>query len=413
MNVSRDQLQFSSLYLTGFTSSFGFMTVLTLLPDYIDTLGATGITIGLFVSALEIARTVGIVPIAWAGDRYSKRKILLGALGVSALAYLAFASISSVNGFLTARTLQGFGLAGTALLSLALVGDLAPVDRRANAIGYFNSFRMAAGIAGTLGAGILFSLTGFDIVFGLLAILFVFAAVGVWQFVDDDEASFEGFAFTKLALNRRILTISTFRLQYAVALTLVRNWVPIFIGVSAAKGGLAYGSIVVGAVIGAEKFMNMLVQPYTGRLSDVQGRALFVFTGGGAYGLLAIAFPFIPAFEELLSVSVPLMGEITGTVVAAIFLNGLLGVADAFREPASMALFADVGKGQGIASSFGVRSLIWKPGSILAPLLGGWLMGTAGVQWVFFVGGFAALSGVATFVGVLLWDHGRGALSQW
>jgi MFS family permease len=219
--------------------------------------------------------------------------------------------------------------------------------------------------------------------------------------------------FTDLALNRRILTLTSFRAQYAIAVTLVRRWVPIFIGVSAAQGGLAYGSIVVGAVLAAEKFTNMLVQPFTGHLSDQHGRAQFVFAGGGAYGLLAIAFPFIPAVEEFLSFSVPLMGEITGTVVAAICLNGLLGIADAFREPASMALFADVGKGKGITSSFGVRSLVWKPGSLLAPLAGGWLMGNIGIEWVFFAGGFAAFSGVGTLYVVLSWNHGRRALYKW
>jgi len=413
MDRSHDELQFSSLYLARFASSFGFMTVLTLLPDYIDALGATGVTIGLFVTALEVARTVGIVPLGWASDRYSKRTIFLGALVLSAFAYATFAFVTSIDGFLVTRTLQGLALTGTGLVGLALVGDLAPDDSRANYIGKYNSVRMAAGIAGTLGAGILFALTGFDIVFGLIAVLFVVGTVGVWLFVDSDQTQVEGFAFTDLALNRRILTMTSFRAQYAVAVSLVRKWVPIFVGVSAAQGGLAYGSAVVGAVLAAEKFTNMLVQPFTGRLSDERGRALFVFVGGGAYGLLAIAFPFVAAFEGFLSFSVPIAGTLTGAVVAAVCLNGLLGVADAFREPASMALFADEGKGEGITSSFGVRSLVWKPGSVLAPLAGGWLMGNAGIEWVFFAGGIAALSGVVTFFGVLSWNHGRQALSQW
>ena len=181
MSRSHDELQFSSLYLTRFAASFGFMTVLTLLPDYIDALGVTGVTIGLFITALELARTVGIVPLGWAGDRFSKRTVLLGAVAVSALAYLVFAQVASVEGFLTARLLQGLGLTGTGLLSLALVGDLAPDDERANYIGKYNSFRMAAGILGSLGAGILYTVTGFDVVFGLLVLLLVLAGLGQRQ----------------------------------------------------------------------------------------------------------------------------------------------------------------------------------------------------------------------------------------
>lgn len=413
MRLTHDELQFSSLYVTRFASSFGYMTVLTLLPTYIEVLGATGVTIGLFITALELARTVGIIPLGWAGDRYSKRIILVGAIAVSGLAYVVFASVTTINGFLAARTLQGLGLTGTGLLSLALVGDLSPAESRANNIGKYNSFRMAAGIAGTIGAGVLYALTGFDIVFGLLTVLLVVAGVGVWLFVDNDETRVTGFAFTDLALNRRIMTLTSFRAQYAVAVTLVRQWVPIFVGVSAAQGGLGYGTVVVGAVLAMEKFTNMLCQPITGRFSDRQGRALFVFIGGGAYGVVALAFPFVSGFESLLSVSVPMAGTITGAVVVALLLNGLLGIADAFREPASMALFADEGKGAGITSSFGVRSLVWKPGSVLAPLAGGWLMGQFGIEWVFFAGGVAALSGVLTFFGILFWSHGSAALYRW
>jgi MFS family permease len=413
MHLTRDKLQFSSLYVTRFAASFGYMTVLTLLPTYIEALGATGLTIGLFIAALELARTVGIIPLGWAGDRYSKRAVLLVALVLSVFAYLVFAGVESIEGFLAGRVLQGLGLTGTGLLSLALVGDLAPDDGRAKYIGKYNSFRMAAGIAGTLGAGVLYALTGFEVVFGLLTILLIVAACGVWLFVERDETQVAGFAFTDLAVNRRIVTLTTFRAQYAVAVSLVRKWVPIFVGISAAQGGLAYGTVVVGAILAFEQFTNMLCQPLTGRYSDRDGRALFVFIGGGAYGLIALAFPFAPAFNDFLSISVPLAGDVAGAVIVVFLLNGLLGVADAFREPASMALFADEGKHRGITSSFGIRSLVWKPGSVLAPLAGGWLMGQFGIEWVFFVGGVAALSGVLTFFGVLSWNYGSRALRQW
>lgn len=45
-------------------------------------------------------------------------------------------------------------------------------------------------------------------------------------------------------------------------------------------------------------------------------------------------------------------------------------------------------------------------------MLGGALMGI-GMEWVFFVGGAAALTGVFTFLGILLRTHGRTALSHW
>jgi hypothetical protein len=78
-----------------------------------------------------------------------------------------------------------------------------------------------------------------------------------------------------------------------------------------------------------------------------------------------------------------------------------------------MALFADEGKDSGITSSFGVRGLVWRPGAMLAPLAGGVLMDTAGMAWVFALAGGTALTGVATFVGIVSRRHGLAALTRW
>jgi MFS family permease len=78
-----------------------------------------------------------------------------------------------------------------------------------------------------------------------------------------------------------------------------------------------------------------------------------------------------------------------------------------------MALFADEGEGQGITSSFGVRSLVWRPGQMIAPLLGGWLMDAVGMQWVFYAGGVTAILGAVIFLGVLTYTNGTDALTEW
>lgn len=64
------------------------MTGQTPLPTYIETLGATGVTIWLLVTVLEIARTAGIVPLGWAGRSYSKRTVMIVAVLISVLANL-------------------------------------------------------------------------------------------------------------------------------------------------------------------------------------------------------------------------------------------------------------------------------------------------------------------------------------
>lgn len=454
--MNDDRLQFWALYLTRFAEGFGFITLVTLLPYYINvldpsdttvlgvTIGA-GLIVGLYTTGFTLAQTAAVVPLAWAGDRFDKRTVLLSVLGLAILTYALFPRVDSSASFVAIRALQGVAVTGGGLMTLSLVGQLADVGTRANAIGKANASRFAASILGSVSAGTLYELFGFGPIFLVIVVIITIAWLGTFAFLDPDETRIEGFPFADLALNRRILTLTSFRFQYAFAVTLVRTWIPIFAGVTAAQGGLAWGGFAVALTVVAEKSTNMVCQPFTGRLSDGYGRALFVFSGGAAYGTVALLVPFTPAIGAALSLpgqlslafpgavagvavpewtpvlsgaSVPrrltLIGDVSPAFLPLLGLSGLLGVADSFREPASMALFADEGTEEGgVASSFGIRELVWRPGSVIAPLMGGWLMYEVSMGAVFYVGGVFALTGAVTFLLILVRGHGTAALTEW
>lgn len=414
--MDRDQLQFYSLYVSRFAGGFGFSALALLLPKYANALDASGLMLGLFYTGFTATQALVVVPLAWAGDRYDKRAIFLGLLGFGVVVSVAFTLVETSWQLVAVRGGQGILATGMGLLSLSLVGELASKGTRANYIGKANAWRFAASLLGFAAAGVLFDRYGFEPVFYVLAALFVVAFVAVWLLLDADDTRIRGFPFSDLAFDRQILTLTSFRAQYAVAVTLVRSWVSVFAGIAVAQGGLAYSGTVVAIVLSGEKFTNMLFQPYTGRLSDRYGRSLFVACGGAAYGVVALTVPFTPAVGNALGLpsAVPVLGALSPAFLPLLAVNGLLGVADSFREPASMALFADVGiDGEGIASSFGVRELVWRPGSVIAPVLGGVLMSRFGMEWAFYVGGAFALTGVATFVAVLVRSHGAEALTEW
>ena len=419
--------QFWALYLTRFAEGFGFITLLTLLPTYINALdpqattvlGVTvsaGFIIGMYTTGFTLAQTVAVVPLAWAGDRFDKRLVLLGVLGVGAGVYALFPLVDSSGTFVLVRALQGLVVTGAGLMTLSLVGQIAETGTRADKIGKANAASFGASILGSLGAGAVYDAVGFGPVFALVTALMIAAWLVTWGLLDSDPTRVERFPFSDLAVNRKILTISTFRAQYAFAVTMVRTWVPIYAGTELASGGLAVGATAVAVTVTAEKATNMVGQLFTGRLSDAYGRSLFVFAGGGAYGLVAVLIPFSGAVGTALGtgVTVPILGELPAAYLPLVALSGLLGVADSFREPASMALFADEGTDDGgVASSFGIRELVWRPGSVAGPLIAGWLMVEVSMGSVFYVGGAFAITGVLAFLAILVWDHGRAALTAW
>ena len=419
--------QFWALYLTRFAEGFGFITLITLLPTYINTLdpqattvlGVTisaGFIIGMYTTGFTLAQTVAVVPLAWAGDRYNKRTILLIVLGLGAGVYALFPLVDSSLSFIGIRALQGLVVTGASLMSLSLVGQVADMGTRADKIGKANAASFAASILGSLSGGAIYDALGFGPVFTIITLLMILAWVVVWGVLDRDPTRIEGFPFTDLAVNRKLLTITAFRAQYAFAVTMVRTWVPIYAGTAMASGGLAVGATAVAVTVTAEKATNMVGQLFTGRLSDGYGRSLFVFAGGGAYGVIAVAIPASSAIGTAIgtSVTVPILGTLPAAYLPLVAFSGLLGVADSFREPASMALFADEGTSEGgVASSFGIRELVWRPGSVAGPLIAGWLMVEVSMASVFYVGGAFALTGVLAFLGILVYDHGRSALGTW
>jgi len=419
-SVTDTKRQLRALFFTRFANAYGLVTLITLLPFYIDLLGAEGLVLGMFATGLTLTQAIAVIPVAYAGDRWDKRTFLLVGLVLATLVYVGFIFVETSWGFIVVRGAQGIAATTAGLLSLALVGELAREEGRANTIAKSNSWRFAAAIGGAMSAGVLYDAFGFEAVFGVLMVVTAGAALAVWLWVEPDDTTVEGFAFSDMALNRRILTITSFRAQYAVAVTLVRTWVPIYAGLAAAQGGLGLsaavnGGLALGMVVSAEKFTNMLSQPYMGGLSDRFGRARFVFLGGLFYGAIAIAVPFTPAIGSALGLpaTYPFIGYLSSGFLPLLVITGLLGVADSIREPASMALFADEGTGSGVAASFGVRDLVWRPGAILAPLAGGWLTTNAGMEWVFYLGAAAAFTGVFAFLGILSYDHGRAGLTKW
>jgi MFS family permease len=425
-NVDR-RSQFWALYVTRFAEGFGFITLITLLGPYINTLDPQGTTvlgvtisagfiIGMYTTGFTLAQTVTVVPLAWAGDRFDKRIVLLWVLAAGVGVYALFPLADSSASFILIRALQGIVVTGAGLMTLSLVGQIADVGTRADKIGKANAASFAASILGSLSAGAIYDALGFGPVFTVIAALMVVAWVTTWRFLDPDETRVEGFPFSDLAVNRKLVTISTFRVQYAFAVTMVRTWIPIYAGTSMAGGGLGVAGIAIALTVTAEKATNMVGQLFTGRLSDGYGRSLFVFAGGGAYGLIAVLIPFAPAAGTTLGadVTLPVLGELPPAYLPLVALSGLLGIADSFREPASMALFADEGTDDGgVASSFGIRELVWRPGSVAGPLIAGYLMVEVSMASVFYVGGAFAITGVLAFFAILVRDHGRAALTAW
>ncbi len=368
------------LYLVSFTNALGNQTLVTMIPEYSLVFDASPYWIGAFTTAYALAGTLLVLPLGWLSDRIGKATILRWGLATSMLSYIMFLLVYNEVSFTVARAIQGIGFTAGAMTALALVGEIAGDHERGRLIGTFNSIR---NMSGAIGAAIAGWLVG---QFGLIApnlVLITVSGTALALLLKSrdldryDRARPEGFSYLVLAKSSYIQAMAAFRVFYGLGVMMTRTFVPIYAGLT-----LGLSPLYVGLIISSEQTMNMLFQRFTGSLSDRFGRFPMVTAGGILYALGLIALTTQESPYALMTV------------------NASLGFSDAVREPASMAAFADEGKRTGsVASAFAVRQLLWRPGMVLAPMIGGSVLAVSDIRAVFYVAlGFtlAAVIGIKT-----------------
>src|SRR3954449_4500840 len=114
------------------------LVVSTALPSLRLDLGASLEGLQWIVNAYTLAFAVLLLPASALGDRFGRRRMFLIGLGVftgaSALAALA----PTTGALIAARAIQGAGAAVVAPLTLTLLSEAFPVDRRGVALGVWS-----------------------------------------------------------------------------------------------------------------------------------------------------------------------------------------------------------------------------------------------------------------------------------
>jgi MFS family permease len=122
------------------------------------------------------------------GDRFGRRRILIGGIAIFALATTLCAAAPSLTFLLVGRALQGVGAALLLPTSLAILGGAFSGKGRGGAIGTWAAAGAAAGAIGPVIGGWLIDTVGWRAIF-LLNLPVAVAAIGLaWGFVQNDTS---------------------------------------------------------------------------------------------------------------------------------------------------------------------------------------------------------------------------------
>ncbi len=109
--------------------------VLPVAARYVDgPLGADALGVGIGIGAFSVAALLLRPVVGYASDRYGRRPNLLLGGGLTVIALVAHLAVDSLPAFVVVRALLGVGEAFFFVAALATISDLAPPDRRGEAI---------------------------------------------------------------------------------------------------------------------------------------------------------------------------------------------------------------------------------------------------------------------------------------
>ena len=125
-----------------------FYLLLPVMPLYVAGLGGTSTQIGLIIGLFALTAMVLRPPSGWLIDTRGTRPVLLAGMAIFLLASLGYILTPSVHAILVLRLFHGIGMGLFPTAASVVVAELAPSDRRGEAMGWFGFANSLAFIVG-------------------------------------------------------------------------------------------------------------------------------------------------------------------------------------------------------------------------------------------------------------------------
>ncbi|WP_313690866.1 MFS transporter [Halorarum halobium] len=398
--------EFAALAGTAFARSQAYSTILIALALYAETFGTTGFIEGLFGTAFALVQLAIVLPLGRKVDTGNAKRYLLAGFLVNVATFLGFMLVQSPEHVILVRMVQGLGASMLWITGATIIGEISPDGERGRWLGSYNQFASFSSLAGDLLGGYLLYAYGFTETYLVLTLITLGTFVLVYAFLRDnpggrkDPEEAGGLETFRSLIDLGMLrALVTFRFTFSVGKMAVIIFLPIY-----ARTEFGISAFAIGWIMAGGKLTKALTQGFVGNLTDRLGRKhYFVAVGALLYGLGTAAIPLASYFEgSVAPVEISYLGDtqVLGGAFFALFgAYSILGIADSIRLPASMALFVEEGEQyDSVASAMSLRSISWKVGQVVGPVLVGTVMDFVSTEAGFLLAaGFIAFA-TASFV---------------
>jgi len=369
---------FPVLAISVFASMLGVGIIAPLLPLYADSLGATGVWLGVIFASFSITRAISMPIFGWLSDRRGRKVFLCSGLLFYAIISLGYIWAGNILELTLIRLLHGAAAGMIVPIAQAYIGDLSPEGEEGKWMGYFNAAFFTGLGCGPLMGGALTEHFGMSIAFstmgGLNLLAFLIAALFLHESGQRKTAASHRSSFAGMRTSGVVKGLVSYRLAFAMGRGTFITFLPIFAAIY-----IGLKPALIGVLLAANILLMALLQLFSGNIADRLDRRAMVILGS----FLNIAFltliPLTHSFWQLLG------------------LCALGGIGGAISLPAASALTVDEGRKFGMASTIAIFNMAMSIGMALGPIASGAIADFSSLKSVFYFGAGLSLIGTILF----------------
>ena len=349
------------------------------LPLYANSMGATGIGLGVIFAGFSVSRAIFMPVIGRLSDRRGRKLFICLGLLIYAIISLGYIWANSVLQLIMVRLIQGAAAGMIMPIAQAYIGDISPEGEEGKWMGYFHTAFFAGFGIGPLMGGILvdrFGMTGAFYSMGSLNLIaFLVAALFLPEISHQKAAARSHSSFRKIISSGMVKGLSTFRLVFSLGMGAFACFMPIF-----ATMHIGLSPTLIGIPLTVNMLLMSVFQPYAGKIADRFNRRALVVIGS----LISITFlaliPVTLNFWQLLGIC------------------AFGGLGGAISMPAASALLVEEGRRFGMGSTTAIFMMAMSIGIAVGSLLGGVMADFVNINSVFYCAAGVGLIGTGLFI---------------
>lgn len=337
----------------------GVSSITPAFPKIVKELGISPQAVGSLITVFTLPGVLLTAVLGILADQFGRRKILVPALMIFALAGGACAFARDFNLLLALRFFQGVGAAGLGAMNVTIVGDLYSGKERTAAMGC-NSSVLSVGTAiyPAIGGALATLAWYYPFVLPLAAIPVGLAVLfSLHNPEPKNVQDFRQYLRTtgQIIASRRVVGLFavstiTFIILYGSYLT----YFPLFI-----EDSFAVSPFIIGLIMSVSSIATAVTSAQLGRLAKLSSERTLITASCILYAVALVTVPFVSNIWLLL---IP-------TVV--------FGVAQGINIPSLMALLADLAPKEQRGALMSINGMVLRLGQTLGPLI----MGAVFVVW--------------------------------